>query len=42
VRQAVAVARAYRPLSSEEHAALLREGQQLAQARGLYYRPVSG
>lgn len=42
VRQAVAVARAYRPLSAGERAALLAEGQKLAQARGLYYGPVSG
>lgn len=42
VRQAVTVARAYRPLSSEERAGLLREGQKLAQARGLYYGPTTG
>jgi len=42
VRQAVAVARAYRPLSADERAALLDEGRKLAQARGLYYGPVSG
>src|SRR5438105_4153589 len=42
VRQAAAVARAYRPLSAGERADLLREGQKLAQARGLYYGPVSG
>jgi uncharacterized protein len=42
VRQAAAVARTYRPLSAEERAALLDEGRKLAQARGLYYGPVSG
>jgi aryl-alcohol dehydrogenase-like predicted oxidoreductase len=42
VRQAVAVARTYRPLSSDERATLLEEGRKLAQARGLYYGPVSG
>jgi aryl-alcohol dehydrogenase-like predicted oxidoreductase len=42
VRQAVAIARAYRPLSSDERASLLDEGRKLAQARGLYYGPVSG
>jgi aryl-alcohol dehydrogenase-like predicted oxidoreductase len=42
VRQAVDVARAYRPLSDEERAALLAEGRQLAAARGEYYGPVSG
>ena len=42
VRQAAAVARAYRPLTADERADLLREGQKLAQARGLYYGPISG
>jgi uncharacterized protein len=42
VKQAVAVARAYRPLSDAERAELLREGEKLAQARGLYYGPTTG
>jgi aryl-alcohol dehydrogenase-like predicted oxidoreductase len=42
VRRSVAVAHAYKPLSAGERAELLREGEQLAQARGLYYGPVSG
>ena len=42
VQQAVEVARRYKPLSAEEQTALLRQGKQLAQARGLYYGPVSG
>ncbi len=42
VRQAAAVACAYRPLSADERADLLRDGEKLAQARGLYYGPVSG
>jgi hypothetical protein len=42
VKQAVAVAHAYRPLSSSEKAELLKEGQRLAQARGLYYGPTTG
>ena len=42
VRQAVAVARAYRALSGAERAALLAEGKTLAQSRGLYYGPVAG
>jgi acyl-CoA reductase-like NAD-dependent aldehyde dehydrogenase len=42
VRQAVAAARAYRSLSADERADLLREGQKLAQARGPYYGPISG
>lgn len=42
VRQAVAVARAYRPLSDAERAALLDEGKKLAQSRGLYYGPIEG
>jgi aryl-alcohol dehydrogenase-like predicted oxidoreductase len=42
VRQAVAVARGYRPLLAEERAALVEEGRKLAQVRGLYYGPVSG
>ena len=42
VRQAVAVARAYKPLPVAERDALLEEGKKLAQARGLYYGPVTG
>ena len=42
VRQAVAVARAYRPLSAVEREALLKEGKTLAQSHGLYYGPVQG
>lgn len=42
VRQAVAVARAYRPLSGAERTALLAEGKALARTRGLYYGPVEG
>jgi aryl-alcohol dehydrogenase-like predicted oxidoreductase len=42
VKQAIAVAHAYRPLSSSERAELLKEGQRLAQARGLYYGPTTG
>lgn len=42
VKQAVAVARAYRPLTVEEKTTLLAEGQKLAQSRGLYYGPLTG
>ncbi len=42
VKQAVAIARAYRPLSTDERAALLIDGQKLALARGLYYGPTTG
>src|SRR5207247_9754219 len=42
VKQAIAVAHAYRPLSHDERAELLKEGQRLAQARGLYYGPTTG
>ncbi len=42
VAQAAQVARAYRPLSAEEHTALLAEGKKLAESRGLYYGPVTG
>ncbi|MBV9852197.1 MAG: aldo/keto reductase [Armatimonadetes bacterium] len=42
VRQAVAVARAYHPLSAAERAELLAEGKRLAQSRGLYYGPTEG
>jgi aryl-alcohol dehydrogenase-like predicted oxidoreductase len=42
VKQAVAVARAYRPLSNAERAELLRQGEELARARGLYYGPTTG
>ncbi len=42
VRQAVKVARSYKPLSSAERLALLDKGKELAQARGLYYGPLTG
>lgn len=42
VAQAARVARAYRPLSTAERAALLAEGEKLAASRGLYYGPVAG
>lgn len=42
VRQAVEVARAYKPLSAEETAALLAEGRKLAEVRGKYYGEVEG
>jgi len=42
VRRAAEVARAFKPLSAEERAALLAEGKKLAEARGLYYGPVEG
>ena len=42
VRQAVEVARHYKPLSVAEKTALLQQGKQLAVARGLYYGPISG
>jgi uncharacterized protein len=41
-RQAVEVARRYRPLPAADRAALVEEGRRLAQARGLYYGPVEG
>jgi uncharacterized protein len=41
-RQAAEAARSYKPLSAAEKAALLATGRQLAQARGLYYGPVTG
>jgi aryl-alcohol dehydrogenase-like predicted oxidoreductase len=42
IRQAVEIARHYRPLSNEERLALLETGKQLAEARGLYYGPITG
>jgi aryl-alcohol dehydrogenase-like predicted oxidoreductase len=42
VKQAVAVARDFRPLSKEEQTELLREGRKLSEARGLYYGPITG
>jgi predicted aldo/keto reductase-like oxidoreductase len=42
VRQAVEVARNFKPLSSSEKAALLEEGKKIAAERGLYYGPVTG
>jgi aryl-alcohol dehydrogenase-like predicted oxidoreductase len=42
VKQALAVARAHKPLAAAERADLLREGEKLAQARGLYYGPTTG
>lgn len=42
VKQAVDVARRYRPLSSAEKTALLADGRTLAQSRGLYYGPTAG
>ena len=42
IRQAVEVARKYKPLSREEKAALVETGKRLAVARGLYYGPVTG
>jgi aryl-alcohol dehydrogenase-like predicted oxidoreductase len=42
IRKAVEVARAWKPLSREERAALLDEGKKIADSRGLYYGPVTG
>lgn len=42
VRQAVEVARHYKPLSATERLTLLDKGKKLAQARGLYYGPITG
>jgi hypothetical protein len=42
VKAAVEVAKAYQPLSEADRTALLKEGRQLAQSRGLYYGPVMG
>ena len=42
VGQAVAVARHFKPLTASERTSLLAVGKQLAQARGLYYGPVTG
>lgn len=42
IRQAIVVARRFKPLSAAERAALLQTGKQLATARGLYYGPVTG
>jgi len=42
VRQAAAVARSFRPLSREEHTALLEAGRRLAAGRVDYYGPVTG
>jgi aryl-alcohol dehydrogenase-like predicted oxidoreductase len=39
---ALAVARRFKPLSAAERSALLAEGKRLAEARGLYYGPVTG
>lgn len=41
-RQAVEVARRYKPLSAQERDALLEEGRRIAKERGLYYGPVTG
>ena len=42
IRQAVEVARHFKPLSDTEKAELIQSGKQLATARGLYYGPVTG
>jgi aryl-alcohol dehydrogenase-like predicted oxidoreductase len=42
VKQAVEVARHYTPLTAAERASLLETGKTLAQARGLYYGPITG
>ncbi len=42
VRQAVAVARAYKPLTADEREALLAEGREIARRRGLYFGPATG
>ena len=42
IRQAVEVARSFKPLTVEERAALVETGKRLATARGLYYGPVTG
>ena len=42
IRQAVEVARHFKPLSDAEKAALLQTGKTLATARGLYYGPITG
>jgi aryl-alcohol dehydrogenase-like predicted oxidoreductase len=42
VKQALEVARHFKPLSADERTALLEEGKKLAEARGLYYGPVTG
>ena len=42
VQQAVEVARHYKPLTNTERVALLDKGKELAQARGLYYGPLTG
>jgi hypothetical protein len=42
VAAAVNVAKTYKPLTAAERADLLAEGRKLAQARGLYYGPVTG
>jgi aryl-alcohol dehydrogenase-like predicted oxidoreductase len=42
VRQAVAIAHDFTPLSEVEHAELVIKGRELAAARGLYYGPIDG
>jgi hypothetical protein len=42
VKQAVEVARDYKPLSEAERDTLLRAGRDIARTRGLYYGPVTG
>lgn len=42
VKQAVEVARDYKPLTEVERDTLLRTGRDIARARGLYYGPVTG
>lgn len=42
MREAVEVARNFKPLSPSEKAALLEEGKKIAAERGLYYGPVTG
>lgn len=42
VKQAVAVARTFKPLTDAERDALLVTGRDLAKTRGLYYGPVTG
>ncbi|GDX41287.1 oxidoreductase [Armatimonadota bacterium] len=42
VAQALHVARQNKPLSEEEHTALLKIGKELASSRSLYYGPIEG
>jgi predicted aldo/keto reductase-like oxidoreductase len=42
IRQAVEVARHFKPLEEAEKAALLQTGKELSVTRGLYYGPITG